>query len=166
MRFLCRTPAVWDFDWHQKGVAWFEAHSLATDFRDKFASENVYPFVLLVMHVQRRAAIRLMLAHGNQKNCKPPLGIERTNQDRLGACALVSAVGFACKARPDEHGISSRFHNSGLQPSWGVPGGPILAGVLTTHGGAGRSAAVFIIIIPFCRRALRGGDAPPFSIVR
>jgi hypothetical protein len=61
---------------HQQRIAGTETDAFASDFGDKLSLHDEYPFVLLVMQIQRGTHIRRVLAHGNNEGGESSLGIE------------------------------------------------------------------------------------------
>ena len=69
-------PAVGNSHQHQQRIAGPEADAFASDFGDKLSLHYKYPFVLLVMQMQRSTYIGLVLAHRNNEGGESSLGIE------------------------------------------------------------------------------------------
>ena len=79
MRRLRHSPAMRNFHRHQQRIARFEAHTPAANFGDEFASQNIEPLVLLVMHVKRRTAVRMMLSDREHICRQPTIGVRGSN---------------------------------------------------------------------------------------
>jgi hypothetical protein len=68
-----------NFHRHQQRIAGLEAHALAANFGDEFASQDIEPLILQVMHVKRRAAVRMMVTDRKHVGRQPTIGVRGTN---------------------------------------------------------------------------------------
>jgi len=79
MRGLRLSPTMRNFHRHQKRIARFETRVRAANFGDEFASQDIEPLILLVMHVKRRAPVRMMVSDWKHVGRQPTVG-DRANQ--------------------------------------------------------------------------------------
>jgi hypothetical protein len=76
-------PAVRDFHRHQQGIAGFETIAFAAHLGDKFPTQNVKPFVLFVMKMQRCARVSGVGGDRNREGCESSFGVDRADHGLL-----------------------------------------------------------------------------------
>lgn len=75
MSGLRNGPAMRHFHRHQQRITGFEAHPLAPNLCDEFARQDIEPLILLVMHVKRRTAVRMMVSDRKHIGRQPTIGV-------------------------------------------------------------------------------------------